>query len=109
MWVHQNRCSPTQERLWVHDKKEWEKIEELSEASKVPLKHIFNSHDNCGAEWCFKTRAPEEVKTYNGKDNGFCCKQNNNQLYNLLKKTVFPFQTDKVLKESLRMFDTQQN
>ena len=25
------------------------KIEELSEASKVPLKHMFSSHDNCSA------------------------------------------------------------
>ena len=32
-------------------------IEELSEASKVPLEHMFNSHDNCTAEWCFKTRS----------------------------------------------------
>ena len=36
-----------------------ETIEELSEASEVPLKHMFNSHGNCSAEWCFKTRAPE--------------------------------------------------
>ena len=28
-------------------------------------------------------------------------------MYNLLKKTILPFQTDKVLKESLHMFDTQ--
>ena len=30
-----------------------------------------------------------------------------NQLYNILKKTLFLFQTDKVLKDSLHMFDTQ--
>ena len=33
--------------------------------------------------------------------------KNNNQLYNLLKKTIFLFQTDEFLKESLHMFDTQ--
>ena len=110
MWVHQRRFPLTQERLGVQDKKNREKtIEEFSEASKVPLGHMFNSHDNCSAEWCFKTRASEEVKTYNNKDDEFCWKQNNNQLYNLLKKTSFPFQTDKVLKESLHMFDTQKN
>ena len=43
--------------------------EELSEASKVPLEHMFNSHENCSAEWCFKTRASEEGNTYNDKDN----------------------------------------
>ena len=32
-------------------------------------------------------------------------KKNDNQLYNLLKKTILPFQTDKVLKESLHMFE----
>ena len=32
-------------------------IEELSEASKIPLGHMFNGHDNCSLEWCFKTRA----------------------------------------------------
>ena len=81
----------------------------MSEVSKVPLQHIFNSHDNCSADWCFKTRSLEEGKTYNDKDDEFRCKQNDNQLYNLLKKTRFPFQTDKVLKESLHMFDTQKN
>ena len=30
-------------------------------------------------------------------------------MYNLLKKTIFLFQTDKVLKESLNMFDTPKN
>ena len=75
-----------------------ETIEELSEASKVSLEHIFNSHDNCSAYWCFKTRASDEVNTYNETDDRFCCKQNYNQLYNLLKKTIFPSQTDKVLK-----------
>ena len=85
-------------------KKKMEKtIEELSEASKVPLEHMFNSHNNCSAEWCFKTRASEEGKTYNKRDKKIRCKQNNNQLNNILKKT----QTDKVLKVSLYMFDTQ--
>ena len=32
-------------------------------------------------------------------------KKNDNQLYNLLKKTLLPFQTDKFLKESLHIFD----
>ena len=68
---------------------------------------MFNSHDNCSAEWCFKTRSSEEVKTFNDKYDEFRCKQNDNHLYNLLKTTLFPFQTDKVLKESLHMFDTQ--
>ena len=27
-------------------------IEKLSEASKVPLEHMFNSHANYSAEWC---------------------------------------------------------
>ena len=79
----------------------------MSEASKVPLIHMFNSNANCSAEWCFKTRASEEGKTYNERYDEFRCKQNYNQLYNLLKKTIFPFQIDKVLKESLHMFDTQ--
>ena len=84
-------------------------IEELSEASKFPLEHMFNSHANCSAEWCFKTRASEEGKTYNEIEYEFRCKQNNNQLYNLLRKTIFLFQTEKVLKDSLHMFDTQKN
>ena len=81
----------------------------MSAASKVPLEHMFNCRENCSAEWCFKTRASEEGKTYNDKDDEFCCKKNDNQLYNLLKKTIFPFQTDEVLKESLHMFDTPKN
>ena len=81
----------------------------MSEASKITLEHMFNINGNCSAEWCFKTRAPEEVKTYNETDNGFRRKQNDNQQYNLLKKTLFPFQKDNFLKESLHMFDTQKN
>ena len=106
MLVHQSRCSPTQEILGVHDKKEQVKtIEELSEASKVPLEGMFNRHDNCGTEWKFKTRASEEGNMYNETDDKFSCKQKDNQLYNLLKKTILPFQMDKFLKESLHMFD----
>ena len=108
MRVHQSRCSPVQTILGVHDKEEkGKKIEELSEASKTPLEHMFNSHDNCNAECCFKTRASEEGKTYNERYNKFRCKKNDNQLYNLFKKIIFLFQTEKVLKESLHMFDTQ--
>ena len=28
-------------------------LDELRHASKVPFKHMFNSHDNCSVEWCF--------------------------------------------------------
>ena len=56
------------------------KIEDFSEVSKAPLKHMFNSHVDCSAEWCFKTISSEEVKTYNDKDDKFRCKQNENQL-----------------------------
>ena len=70
-------------------------IEELSEASKVPLEHMFNSHGNYIAEWCFNTRAREEGNTCNEIDDGLCCKQNDNHLYNILKKTILPFQTEK--------------
>ena len=84
-------------------------IGELSEASKVPLEHMFNSHDNCSTEKWFKTRAPEELNTYNKTYDKFCCKQNDNQMYNFLKNTIFQFQTDKVLNESLHMFDTKKN
>ena len=38
-------------------------IEEFSEASKVPLDHMFNNNDNFSAEWCLNTRASEEGKT----------------------------------------------
>ena len=79
----------------------------MSEASKVPLEQMFNSNDNYSSEWCFKTIEPEEGNTYNNKDDKPRCKQNDNQLYNLLKKTIFPFQTEKFLRESLHMFDTQ--
>ena len=81
MWVHQSRCSPSQEILGVHDKKNRGKtIEEVSEASKAPLKNMFNSHENCSAEWCFKTISSEEGNTYNDKDDEFRCKKNSNQL-----------------------------
>ena len=68
---------------------------------------MFNSHDNCSVEWCFKKRASEELKTYNETEDKFCCKKNDIQVYNHLKNTIFMFQTDKVLKESLHIFDTQ--
>ena len=94
----------------VHNKNNRGKtIEELSEASKVPLRHMFNSLDNSSADWCFKTRASEEGKTYNKKDDGLGCKQKDNQLYNILKKNILLFQTDNVLKESLHIIDTPKN
>ena len=68
------------------------------ESSKIPLEHMFNSHENCSVEWCFKTRASEEGKTYNEKDGKFRCKKNDNKLYNLLKKTILLFQKDNISK-----------
>ena len=70
---------------------------------------MYNNHDNCSAEWCFKTRASAEGKEYNKKHNAFYCKENFNQVYNILKNTIFPFQTDEVMRESLHMFDTKNN
>ena len=67
---------------------------------------MFNCHENCSAEWCFNTRSSEEGKTYNYKDDKFGFNQNDNQLYNLLKKTLFSLQKDEVIRESLHMFDT---
>ena len=43
-------------------------IEYLSKASKVPVEHMCNKHEDFSAEWYFKTRASEEVNTYNDKD-----------------------------------------
>ena len=75
MWIHKIIFSPNQEILGVHDKKQQgEKSEELSEANNVPLERMFNIHNSCSAEWCFKTRASKEGKTYNNKYNEFRCK-----------------------------------
>ena len=49
-------------------------IEELSEASKVTLEHMFDNIENCSVELWFKTRASEERNTYNDKDDEFRCK-----------------------------------
>ena len=73
-------------------------IEHLSGASTVPLEQKFNNYENCIAEWCFKTRSLEERNIHNDKYDKSCCKTNDNQLYNLLKKNIFPFQTNKFLK-----------
>ena len=70
---------------------------------------MFNSHDNCIVYWCFKTIASEEGKTYNETDDEFRCKKNDNYMYNLLKKTIFLYQTNKILKYSMHMFDTPKN
>ena len=70
-------------------------IDELSASSKVPLEHMFNCHGNFSPEWCFKARASAEGKTYKDKDDEFRCKQNNNQLYNILKKIFYRFKQTK--------------
>ena len=99
MRVHQIRCPPAQKYWGYMIKSIREKTnEEFSEEIKVFLEHMFNSHDNCSAEWCFKTRASEERKTYTKRDDEFCCKQNDNNLYNILNMNISPFQTDKVIK-----------
>ena len=73
-------------------------IGELSEASKITIEHMFNSHSKFSADWWFKTRASEEWKTYNDKEDKLRCIQNDNQPYNIVKKNPFPFQIDKDLK-----------
>ena len=42
-------------------------LEKLREASKVPLEHMFNNHDNFREELLFKTRTSVEVKEHNEK------------------------------------------
>ena len=49
----------------------------------------------------------KKKKTYKERDDKFHGKRIDNQLYNILKKTILPFQIDKVLKKSLHMFDIQ--
>ena len=96
MWMNQSRFYWTQEILGVHDKnQQGKKIEELSEANKVPLEHMFNGRDNCSAEWCFNTRAPEEVKTDNDKEDELRCKQNDKQIYDLLQRLFSHFKQTK--------------
>ena len=46
---------------------------------------MFENNENCKAEWCFKIRTSVEGKEYNDKDDEFHCKENKNQIYNLLK------------------------
>ena len=82
-------------------------IEKLSEASKVPLEHMFNSHANCSAEWYFKTRSSEEGNTYNKRDNKFRCKPSKGKLHIdiplLLSPTmkVFPLEESYLLPDDL--------
>ena len=47
--------------------------EYLSEASKVPLEHMFKINANCSVEWCFKTCVQEEP--YLPQSNIFHCQQ----------------------------------
>ena len=54
-----HRCECTKAYA-IRLKKDWgymmknnrgKNLEELQQARKVPLEHMFNSHDKCGAEW----------------------------------------------------------
>ena len=44
-------------------------LEELQQASKFPLEHMFNNHFKCNEWWCFKTIVSEEGKECNNRDN----------------------------------------
>ena len=70
-------------------------LERLQQASKVPLEHMLNNHDNFSTDWCFKKNELADGKEYKDKDDEFCCKENENRLYNLLKKTLFHFKQRK--------------
>ena len=50
--MHQSRCYPNKEILGVYNKNNRGRtIEVLSEASKVPLEHMFNNNENISVEW----------------------------------------------------------
>ena len=40
-------------------------IEEFVTAAQAPLEHIFDNHQFCEPQWCFKLRAQQEGKPYN--------------------------------------------
>ena len=51
---------------------------------------FFLSHDNCSVEWCFKTRASEEGKTYNETDDEFRHKKKSQSAIQSPEKDYFP-------------------
>ena len=59
---------------------------------------MFKNHEHFSAGWWFKKIASVEIKGYNDKDDKLCHKENENQIYNLLKTKFFPFQTYEFLK-----------
>ena len=70
---------------------------------------MFNNHDNCSAEWCFKTRASEEGNAYNNKDDEISL-QTKRQPYIQTSETYsFPVSNIQLLKESLHIIYTQKN
>ena len=75
----------------VHDKNNRErKIVELSEASKVPLEHMFNNNDICSAGCYFKTRESQEGNIYNNKDDESICKKKRQPAIQSPKADYFP-------------------
>ena len=56
MWMHQIRCSKTQEILGVYDKEEYnQNLEELRQTSKFYIEHMFKNNGEYSVEQCFKT------------------------------------------------------
>ena len=84
-------------------------LEEMRNASKAPLNHLFDDHQHCDISWCLAKQAKEKGWSYVSKDGPFLNKKQNMETYLELKKICDQFSTDEKLKQSLHYGDTQAN
>ena len=87
----------------------WTNLDNMREASKAPLEHLFNNHVFCEEKWCMCLKAQKEGKVYVSRDGPFLCKVANKEEYEQLKKITDQFSTDQRLLESMHGGDTQAN
>ena len=82
------------------------KIEEMLEAAKAPVGHLFNKHDCCGAWYKHKMLTLEHKQK---QQQYYHDVEKDTALYKQLTGVVVEFATKECLLESCHPFDTQTN
>eukprot|EP00957_Ditylum_brightwellii_P152197 11587105-Ditylum_brightwellii.AAC.1 len=78
----------------------------MGKVAQAPLKHLYNSHEFCGA-WCRRQRTTMEQKIK--AKQYYCSKDNHGKLY-VQKKDLFGEFTSRIfLEECHHKYDTQLN
>ena len=84
-------------------------ISEIMLVLNAVVEHLFDNYEYCDERWCKPKRKQNGKEEKDLNQSFYRSKIKDTKLYNQIWNTYKPFTTETRLKDSLHMFDTQQN